>query len=89
MRDFVDYWFFRVHQQILDTLHLSLPNQGEQHGQALKNELEKQENNGLLDVASNSCLMSFVCSVAFSQIEGSPRYLHNVFVSMKLLSIPC
>jgi hypothetical protein len=72
MKDFVDYWFFRVHQQILDTLNLSVPNQGENHGKALKNELEKTENAGLLDVASNSCLMSFICSVAFSQLDGSP-----------------
>jgi hypothetical protein len=72
MKDFVDYWFFRVHQRILDTLGLSIPNQGENHGEALKKELDKTGNIGLLDVASNSCLMSFVCSVAFNQIEGSP-----------------
>ncbi|CAF3554219.1 unnamed protein product [Rotaria sp. Silwood1] len=52
MKDFVDYWFFRVHQRILDTFNLSLINQEENH-------------------ASNSCLMSFICSVAFSQLEDS------------------
>jgi hypothetical protein len=72
MKDFVNYWFFRMHQQILDTVHLSVSNQGENHGEALKKELEKSENVSLLDVASNSCLMSFICSVAFNQSEGSP-----------------
>jgi hypothetical protein len=72
MKDFVDYWFFRVHQQILDTLDLNIINQGENHAQALKNELDKPENIGLLDVASNSCLMSFVCTVAFNRSEDSP-----------------
>ncbi|CAF2498035.1 unnamed protein product [Rotaria sp. Silwood2] len=71
MRDFVDYWFYRVHQHIIDTLGLPLTNQGERHGEILKKELEKTENTGLLDVASNSCLMSFICSVAFNQLEGS------------------
>ncbi|CAF3300497.1 unnamed protein product [Rotaria sp. Silwood2] len=71
MKDFVDYWFFRVHQRILDTLNLSLINQGEDHDDALKTELEKMEQIGFLDVASNFCLMSFVYSVAFSQLQGS------------------
>ncbi|CAF4571991.1 unnamed protein product [Rotaria sp. Silwood1] len=72
MKDFADYWFFRVHQHIIDILGLSLTNQGEKHSENLKKELEKPENVDLLDVASNSCLMSFVCCVAFSQLEGSP-----------------
>ncbi|CAF2543739.1 unnamed protein product [Rotaria sp. Silwood2] len=72
MKDFVDYWFFRVHQRILDTLDLPLINQGENQSEALKKELEKTEHIGLLDVASNSCLMSFICSVAFNQVKGSP-----------------
>ncbi|CAF1336529.1 unnamed protein product [Rotaria sp. Silwood1] len=55
MKDFVDYWFFRVHQRILDTLNLSLINQGENHGEALKKELGK---NGIY-------------CVAFSQLEDS------------------
>ncbi|CAF0815132.1 unnamed protein product [Rotaria sordida] len=71
MKDFVDYWFFNVHKQILETLELSMDNQGERHGEALKEELEKLENIGLRDVASNSCLMSFICTVSFQQAEDS------------------
>ena len=86
MNDFVDYWFFRVHQQILDTLDLSVPNQGENHGKALKEELEKTENVGLLDVASNSCLMSFICSVAFSQLQGSPLPTQRILLYEQIVN---
>ncbi|CAF4927725.1 unnamed protein product, partial [Rotaria sp. Silwood1] len=55
MKDFIDYWFFRVHQRIIDTLDLSLVNQGENHGEALKKELENIKHTALLDVASNFC----------------------------------
>ncbi|CAF2765833.1 unnamed protein product [Rotaria sp. Silwood2] len=72
MKDFVDYWFYSVHQQIIDMLNLSKGNQGKNHGETLKQELQKEENANLLDMASNSCLMSFICSVAFSQSKGSP-----------------
>jgi GTPase SAR1 family protein len=86
MNDFVDYWFFRVHQHMLDILGLTVPNQGENHGQALKKELEKTENVGLLDVASNSCLMSFVCSVAFGQLEGSPLPTQRILLYEQIVN---
>ncbi|CAF1482713.1 unnamed protein product, partial [Adineta steineri] len=86
MKDFVNYWFFRVHQQIIDTLDLSVVNQGENHGEALKKELEKTENFGLLDVASNSCLMSFICSVAFNQLEGSPLPTQRILLYEQIVN---
>jgi GTPase SAR1 family protein len=72
IKDYVNYWFSRLHQQILDTLNLTLPNQGENHGEALKKELEKPDNVGLLDLASNPYWLSHICSLTFNQLEGSP-----------------
>jgi predicted NACHT family NTPase len=72
MKNFIDYWFFHVHQQMLDTFRLPLINQGENHGEALKKELEKPENVGLLDVASNPSLISLICRMSFNQLDGSP-----------------
>ncbi|CAF3500287.1 unnamed protein product [Rotaria sp. Silwood1] len=71
MKDFVDYWFYHVHQQIIAALSLSKSNQGKNHGEALKQELTKVDNVSLLNMASNCCLMSFICSVAFRQSNGS------------------
>ncbi|CAF5187852.1 unnamed protein product, partial [Rotaria sp. Silwood1] len=71
IKDFVDYWFFRVHQRILEILGLPLVNQGDNHSEALKKELEKTKNIGLLDMASNSGLLSSMCIICFSQLHGS------------------
>ncbi|CAF4930573.1 unnamed protein product, partial [Rotaria sp. Silwood1] len=71
IKDFVDYWFFRVHQRILEILGLPLVNQGDNHSEALKKELEKTKNIGLLDMASNSGLLSSMCIICFSQLNGS------------------
>ncbi|CAF1353297.1 unnamed protein product [Rotaria sordida] len=70
IKDFVDYWFFRVHQRIIDILCLPLVNQGENHSEALKKELEKIQNVDLLDIASNSGLLSSICTIHFSQLNG-------------------
>ena len=67
MEDFVDYWFDHVHQQIIAMLSLSKDNQGGIHAEVLKKELRKGENASHLDMASNPCLMSCICSVVFSQ----------------------
>ncbi|CAF1140039.1 unnamed protein product [Rotaria sordida] len=72
VKDFIDYWFYHVHQQIIDMLNLSKDNQGKNHGEVLKQEFEKKENVDLLDMASSPCLLSFICSVAFGQTNGSP-----------------
>ncbi|CAM4931504.1 unnamed protein product [Rotaria socialis] len=67
IKDFADYWFYRVHQQIIDILGLSKANRGRNHSESLKQEFEKENNTSLLDMASNPCLMSFICNVAFGQ----------------------
>ncbi|CAF1432644.1 unnamed protein product, partial [Rotaria sp. Silwood1] len=71
IKDFVDYWFFRVHQRIIDILGLPLVNQAENYSEALKKELEKTQNVDLLDMASNSGLLSSICTIGFSQLNGS------------------
>ncbi|CAF2498080.1 unnamed protein product [Rotaria sp. Silwood2] len=71
IKDFVDYWFFRVHQRVIESLGLPLVNQGEIHSEALKKELETTKNVALLDMASNSGLLSSICTICFSQLNGS------------------
>ncbi|CAF2963995.1 unnamed protein product [Rotaria sp. Silwood2] len=72
--DFLDYWFFCVHQHIIDMLNLPLVNQAENHSAALKKELETTRNAGLLEMASNSALLSCICTVCFSQLDGPPLH---------------
>ncbi|CAF4604917.1 unnamed protein product [Rotaria sp. Silwood1] len=71
IKNFVDHWFFRLHQSIIDMLSLPLVNQGENHSEALKKEFEKTENVDLLDMASNSGLLSSICTICFGQLNGS------------------
>ncbi|CAF1097185.1 unnamed protein product [Rotaria sordida] len=71
IKDFINYWFFRVHQWIIDNLGLSVVNQAENHSQALQKELETTKNINLLEMASNSCLLSSICIIYFSQVDGS------------------
>ena len=71
MIDFIDYWFNHVHQQIINVLSLEKDNQGKIHAEVLKKELQNEENVDRLDMASNCCLISFICSVAFSQSDDS------------------
>ncbi|CAF4745692.1 unnamed protein product [Rotaria sp. Silwood1] len=70
--DFVNYWFVRVHQHIIDTLNLPLINQGENHSEALKKELETTKNAVLLEMATNSDLLSLIFTIGFRQLEGLP-----------------
>ncbi|CAF3536379.1 unnamed protein product [Rotaria sp. Silwood1] len=70
--DFVDYWFFRVHQHIIDMLNLPLVNQAKNHSDALKKELEKTMNADLREMASNCALLSCICNVCFSQLDCPP-----------------
>ena len=71
IRDFVDYWFSNVHQQLLDRLQLPMDDQWMDHCEKLKEELEKSDHFELRDMTSNSCLLSFICSVAFQQTKGA------------------
>ncbi|CAF3493769.1 unnamed protein product [Rotaria sp. Silwood1] len=71
IKDFIDYWFFRLYQRVIEILGLPLVNQGENHSEALKKELEKTKNVGLLDMASNPGLLSSICTIYFSQLNGS------------------
>ncbi|CAF4765129.1 unnamed protein product, partial [Rotaria sp. Silwood2] len=75
--DFVNYWFFHIHQRIIDILSLPLVNQGEKHSEALKKELETTKNADLLEMASNSGLLSLICTIGFSQLEGPPLPAHR------------
>ncbi|CAF4096500.1 unnamed protein product [Rotaria sp. Silwood2] len=88
--DFVDYWFFRVHQHIIDMLNLPVVNQAENHSEALKKELEKTMNASLLEMASNSALLSCICIVYFSQLDGSPlptqRFLQYELIVKQVLN---
>ncbi|CAF2837444.1 unnamed protein product [Rotaria sp. Silwood2] len=70
--DFVDYWFFHVHQCIIDMLRLPLVNQAEKHSKALKKELRKPKNISLLEMASNPGILSSICTVYFHQLDGPP-----------------
>ncbi|CAF3872280.1 unnamed protein product, partial [Rotaria sordida] len=72
IKDFVDHWFFCVHQCIIDILNLPLVNQGKNHSEALKKELEITKNVRLLEMASNSSLLASICIIRFSQLDGPP-----------------
>ncbi|CAF5189086.1 unnamed protein product, partial [Rotaria magnacalcarata] len=71
MIDFVDCWFSRVHQSMIDTLNIPLTSQAEKHSEALKKELGTTKSMSLLEMASNSGLLSTICTMYFSQTDGS------------------
>ncbi|CAF1210204.1 unnamed protein product [Rotaria sordida] len=70
--DFVDYWFSRVHQRIIDILNLQLVNKAEKHSEALRKELDTTKDAAFFEMASNLGLLSSICTICFSQLEGSP-----------------
>ncbi|CAF3972596.1 unnamed protein product, partial [Rotaria sordida] len=51
--------------------NLPLVNQGENHSEALKKELKKTESVGLVEMVSNSGLLSYICTICFSQLNSS------------------
>ncbi|CAF1402481.1 unnamed protein product [Rotaria sordida] len=53
------------------TQDLPLVNQGENHSEALKKELKKTESVGLVEMVSNSGLLSYICTICFSQLNSS------------------
>lgn len=78
IKDFIDYWFYCTHQQIISILSISKANQGKKHSETIQEELQKEENAGLRNLASNPCLLSFICYIAFSQSSDSPLRSHRI-----------
>ncbi|CAF3668953.1 unnamed protein product [Rotaria socialis] len=71
IKEFVDFWFSTVHEQILSYLNIEVENQSGNQANSLKQEFDDPDKVGLLELASNPCLLSFICTVAFQQSEGS------------------
>ena len=84
-KDFVDYWFFHVHQYIIDGLSLPLINQGGKHSEALKNELEKSDYSDLLDMTSNIGIASCICEFFFSQLDNSSLHIQRFILYDKII----
>ncbi|CAF1217853.1 unnamed protein product [Adineta ricciae] len=74
---FIDNWFKTVHAEMIrvirkvDTsVHIS-NNKWEGQAKFLKVELSNPDQIGLKELSSNPCLLSFICSIAFSSKESS------------------
>ncbi|CAF1362759.1 unnamed protein product [Rotaria sordida] len=80
IKDFIDYWFFRIHQCVIQILGLPLINQAQNHSEVLKKELEKPENIGLVDMASNPGLLSSICTIYFSQLNNSSVSIQRILL---------
>ncbi|CAF3791582.1 unnamed protein product [Rotaria sp. Silwood1] len=86
IKDFIDYWFFHVHQQIIEIVNSSIVNQGKIQSEALKKELEKPENVTLIDMASNIYLVSFICTLCFNQFDGSPLPTQRILLYDQIIN---
>ncbi|CAF1283491.1 unnamed protein product [Rotaria sordida] len=86
IKDFIDYWFFHVHQQIIEIVNSSIVNQGKIQSEALKKELEKPENVTLIDMASNIYLVSFICTLCFNQLDGSPLPTQRILLYDQIIN---
>ncbi|CAF2149926.1 unnamed protein product [Rotaria magnacalcarata] len=86
IKEFIDDWFFHVHQQIIEVINAPLVNQAEIHSDALKKELEKPENVALLDMASNIYLVSFLCTLCFNQLDDAPLPIQRILLYDKIIN---
>ena len=72
MTMFVDHWFQTVHREMITALDLPIntdmmKNVCEEHTAELKKEVEEPKNEGLRQLASNPCLMNFICFISFCE----------------------
>ncbi|CAF3324968.1 unnamed protein product [Rotaria socialis] len=69
-KKFADHWFETVHKKMISLLELNILDEVRENVCAhqielLKTELDKPGNKGLRHMASNPCLMNFICLIAF------------------------
>ncbi|CAF1209226.1 unnamed protein product [Rotaria magnacalcarata] len=69
-KKFVDHWFETVHKTMISLLKLNISDEERENVcthqiELLKTELDKPGNKGLRHMASNPCLMNFICLIAF------------------------
>ncbi|CAF3932831.1 unnamed protein product [Rotaria sordida] len=75
MKEFVDHWFQTVHQKMNEVLQLNISSEAikqkcEVQTDAMKAQLEKFKDSGLGLMASNPCLLNFLCLIAFQTPEA-------------------
>ncbi|CAF3968968.1 unnamed protein product [Rotaria sordida] len=75
MKEFVDHWFQTVHQKMNEVLQLNISSEAikqkcEVQTDAMKAQLEKFKDSGLGLMASNPCLLNFLCLIAFHTPEA-------------------
>ncbi|CAF3009856.1 unnamed protein product [Rotaria sp. Silwood2] len=75
MKEFVDHWFQTVHQQMSDILNLNISPEDikqicEVQTDAMKTQLEKFKDSALGQMASNPCLLNFLCLIALQTPEA-------------------
>lgn len=69
-KNFAEHWFQTVHKELISLLELGISDETRkkvcsQQVALLKEELDNTTNKGLRQMASNPCLMNFICLIAF------------------------
>jgi hypothetical protein len=73
IQQFIQYWYEAVHQHIIKNFNVIVEEdrrdievKGKTKVQALQKQINEKTNPGLFDLATNPCLLGFLCSISFN-----------------------